>query len=114
MYWKRKSKTYTHKPKVAPETIALIRQMASENRLWGAERIRGELLKLGVQRFKVVDNSEHLSQSLDSMVESPYPCCSWKLSQLPMSNSEDDDGASCVRIAARGLSPALSGETRAC
>src|SRR5205809_672584 len=28
LYWKRKSKTHTHKQKVAPETIALIRQMA--------------------------------------------------------------------------------------
>src|SRR6266849_108033 len=37
MYWKRKSKTHTHKQKVAPETIALIRQMARENRLWGAK-----------------------------------------------------------------------------
>jgi hypothetical protein len=26
--------------------------MASENRLWGAERIRGELLKLGVKASK--------------------------------------------------------------
>jgi transposase InsO family protein len=30
------------------ETVALIQQMAQENRLWGAERIRGELLKLGL------------------------------------------------------------------
>jgi hypothetical protein len=29
----------------SPETIELIQQMASENRLWGEERIRGELLK---------------------------------------------------------------------
>src|SRR5881392_978469 len=47
MYWKHRSKAPTHKPKVAPETIALIREMATNNRLWGAERIRGELLKLG-------------------------------------------------------------------
>src|SRR5215472_2862142 len=45
LYWKRKSKAASHKPKVAEETIALIRQMAKDNRLWGAERIRGELLK---------------------------------------------------------------------
>jgi len=32
LYWKRKSKAHTHKPKVAPETIALIREMAKENR----------------------------------------------------------------------------------
>ncbi len=52
LYWKRKSKTHPHKPKVAPETIALIREMAKENRLWGAERIRGELLKLGIHVCK--------------------------------------------------------------
>ena len=51
-YWKRKSKTYAQKPKVAAETIALIRQMAKDNRLWGAERIRGELLKLGIHVCK--------------------------------------------------------------
>jgi putative transposase len=48
LYWKRRSKASSHKPKVAAETIALIREMAKENRLWGAERIRGELVKLGI------------------------------------------------------------------
>ena len=52
LYWKQKSKASTHKPKVAAETIALIRQMAKDNRLWGAERIRGELLKLGLRVCK--------------------------------------------------------------
>ncbi len=31
------------------ETIDLIIRMSKENRLWGAERIRGELLKVGVR-----------------------------------------------------------------
>ena len=45
-YWKRKSQG---KPKISPETITLIRKIAVENDLWGgAERIRGELLKLGI------------------------------------------------------------------
>ncbi len=52
LYWKRRSKASSHKPKVAAETIALIREMAKENRLWGAERIRGELLKLGIHVCK--------------------------------------------------------------
>ena len=52
LYWKRKSKTAAHTPKVAADTIALIRQMAKDNRLWGAERIRGELLKLGLRACK--------------------------------------------------------------
>jgi len=48
-YWRHKSRHKKRKPRVAPETIALIRRMAKENRLWGAERIRGELLKLGIR-----------------------------------------------------------------
>jgi len=52
LYWKHKSKAHSHKPKVAKETIALIREMATKNRLWGAERIRGELLKLGMHVCK--------------------------------------------------------------
>jgi putative transposase len=51
-HWKRKSKAPTCRPKVALETIALIRQMAKDNRLWDAERIRGELLKLGIHVCK--------------------------------------------------------------
>ena len=52
LYWKRKSKAASRKPKIAEETIALIREMAANNRLWGAERIRGELLKLGLRVCK--------------------------------------------------------------
>jgi putative transposase len=52
LFWRRKSKTLSHKPKEAAETIALIRKMATKNRLWGAERIRGELLKLGIHVCK--------------------------------------------------------------
>jgi len=38
--------------RIAAETVALIRTMARENALWGAERIRGELLKLGIKASK--------------------------------------------------------------
>ena len=44
MYWRKKSQG---KPKITTETIALIEKMSKENQLWGAERIHGELLKLG-------------------------------------------------------------------
>ncbi len=49
---RRRSKALSHKPRVAAETITLIREMAAKNRLWGAERIRGELLKLGIHVCK--------------------------------------------------------------
>src|SRR5262249_34532897 len=46
--WKSRAAAPTARPKVSAETIALSKEMAAANRLWGAERIRGELLKLGV------------------------------------------------------------------
>jgi hypothetical protein len=52
--WKRRSRP-KHKGRRAPlpdEVAALIRQVALENRSWGAERIRGELLKLGLRVAK--------------------------------------------------------------
>ena len=51
-FWKRKSKGISPKPKLAPEIIILIKEMAKNNRLWGAERIRGELLKLDIRVCK--------------------------------------------------------------
>jgi transposase InsO family protein len=53
LFWKLKSrKRNPAESKISAEQIALIRQMAQENCLWGAERIRGELLKLGISVAK--------------------------------------------------------------
>src|SRR6476646_11836251 len=52
LLWKLKSKSKSRKPRIGAETIALIKQMISENPLWGAERIRGELLKLEIRVSK--------------------------------------------------------------
>jgi putative transposase len=49
LFWRRKSKGQARKPRIAEETITLIKQMAIDNRRWGTKRIRGELLKLGVR-----------------------------------------------------------------
>src|SRR5713226_3300472 len=53
-FWKLKSRKpmQTQPQRLAPETIALIERMARDNPLWGAERIRGELLKLNIQVAK--------------------------------------------------------------
>jgi len=50
-FWRRRSRPRKTSP-LPPETIDLIRGMAARGRLWGAERIRGELLKLGVKVSK--------------------------------------------------------------
>jgi hypothetical protein len=49
LFWRRKSKGKARQPRISEETIALIKQMAVDNRRWGAKRIRGELLKLGMR-----------------------------------------------------------------
>jgi putative transposase len=48
LLWKHKSQARSGKPRLSPEVISLIKEMATHNRLWGAERIRGELLKLDI------------------------------------------------------------------
>ncbi len=54
LVWRRRSQPSRRprKPRVSPETIALIQEMACANRTWGAERIRGELLKLDIRVAK--------------------------------------------------------------
>ena len=52
LFWRQKSKPKSTQAKVSAETMALIKDMAKNNRLWGAERIRGELLKLGIRVCK--------------------------------------------------------------
>ncbi len=50
LFWTRKSRREgPGRPAVAPEVRALIRQMSRANPLWGAPRIHGELLKLGLE-----------------------------------------------------------------
>ncbi len=48
-YWARKSRRRPGRPLVDPELVRLIRRMATANPLWGAPRIHGELLKLGIE-----------------------------------------------------------------
>jgi transposase InsO family protein len=52
LFWRWRSRPRAGRPPLAESTIALIREMAAANPLWGAERIRGELLKLGISVAK--------------------------------------------------------------
>ncbi len=47
-YWRWKSRHIGGRPRIEAELRALIRRMNRENPLWGAPRIHGELLMLGV------------------------------------------------------------------
>src|SRR3954468_7571707 len=48
-YWRRKSRSRGGRPKIEADLRVLIRRMNTENPLWRAPRIHGELLKLGFQ-----------------------------------------------------------------
>src|SRR5258708_228 len=49
LYWRWKSRSRGGRPKVPIEVRSLIRRMSVDNPLWGAPRIHGELLKLGIE-----------------------------------------------------------------
>jgi putative transposase len=48
LYWTWQSRARFGRPRLKPEVRALIARMALENPTWGTQRIRGELLKLGI------------------------------------------------------------------
>ena len=49
LYWRWKSRSRCGRPRIPGEIRRLIREMSLANRLWGAPRIHGELLKLGIE-----------------------------------------------------------------
>src|SRR5512132_3048157 len=51
LFWRHTSRSLP-RGQLTSGTVELIREMAAKNHLWGAERIRGELLKIGVRVSK--------------------------------------------------------------
>jgi len=49
LFWRRKSRRLASRPAVLADTQSLVRRISRENPLWGAPRIHGELLKLGIE-----------------------------------------------------------------
>src|SRR6516165_739843 len=48
-FWRWKSRSPGGRPRIAQEVRDLIRRMSLENPLWGATKMHGELLKLGIR-----------------------------------------------------------------
>src|SRR5262249_39931420 len=49
LYWRFLSRRRLGRPRITSDLRGLIRRIASENPLWGAPRVHGELLKLGFE-----------------------------------------------------------------
>jgi putative transposase len=72
LYWRRKSRARPGRPRLSEELVTLIQQMAAENPGWGAERIRGELLKLGLRVAK-----DTIGTYLHRVRPAPAPTQGW-------------------------------------
>jgi hypothetical protein len=85
-YWRWKSNSRGGRPRIEIELGALIRRMSTENQLWGAPRIHGELLKLGfsvaqstVAKY-MVKRREPPSQGWQSFLRN-HACLSFRYTQ---------------------------------
>ena len=79
-YSRWKSKDLGGRPQITAELRTLIRRMSLENRLWGAPRIHGELLKLGftvaqstVAKYMAKQGPDHSGQSWRTFLRNHMP-----------------------------------------
>jgi transposase InsO family protein len=80
LFWRWRSRGRPGRPRLSAEVRELIARMARDNPAWGAERIRGELLKLGiavsrgsVQRYRGRGPARPPSQSWRTFLENHRP-----------------------------------------
>jgi hypothetical protein len=68
-YWRWKSRPRSGRPAVPAEIRRLIREMSVANPLWGAPRIHGELLKLGIEigQTSVVNKDAPISRAAEAV-----------------------------------------------
>jgi putative transposase len=82
--WRSKQKS-PRSPRLGKDVIALIRRMALDNRTWGAERICGELLKLGftvatstiqiyISRYRSTPTNQRWSTFLKNQAAAIWSC----------------------------------------
>src|SRR5262249_30386465 len=91
-FWRWKSRRGSGRPKVSVEIRKLIREMSVANPLWGAPRIHGELLKLGIDVGQtsvakyMPRRRRPPSQGWKTFFDKP---CRWNRSDGPVRGTDD-------------------------
>jgi hypothetical protein len=77
LYWRWRSRTRGGRPRIPGEIRRLIREMSLANRLWGAPRIHGELLKLGIEvaQSTVARYMEEWARTVAELEDFPSQSC---------------------------------------
>ena len=82
-YWRWKSRPRGGRPQIEADLRALIRRMSIENPLWGAPRIHGELLKLGLRSRSRVSPNTWSSDWGRQVRDGERSCGTTRLTLLP-------------------------------
>src|SRR5258706_7195378 len=90
LYWRWKSRRRGGRPPVPPEIRKLIREMSIANPLWGAPRIHGELLKIGIE-IEQTSVTKYMVKRREWIANQITEACGWE--QIPRYLIRDRDGA---------------------
>src|SRR5262249_10825806 len=87
-YWHWRSRRLGGRPRIGREIRDLIRRMSRENPLWGAPRIHGELLMLGIEVGQSTVASYMGRSGRDQLRRAGRPsCATMPLASLPSTYS---------------------------
>src|SRR6478672_10863995 len=92
MFWRWKSRHRAGRPRIDRGLRDLIRRMSSENPLWGASRIHGELLMLG---FEVAQSTVDRGKTELSVIGIPPGRQIWPPWVWPLSRTLKPAAAAC-------------------
>jgi putative transposase len=99
MFWRWKSRRRIGRPTMSADVRTLIRTMSEANPLWGAPRIHGELVKLGIDVAQA---------SVAKSIAGPrHPPPSQDLADIPPESHRPDRGGGLLRRADCDVSPAV-------